>query len=107
MKKIAPYGIIFLVLYNLVPLLYKIEGLWRLSIVFLFVLFPLASLLLSLYYGFKNRFDLLFLIIQIIAFIPSIFIYYNRSVAIYIVIYTVVSALGLAIGTIISKKKNT
>lgn len=75
------------------------------------LLIILATFILSAIMGSisKEKIKYLYPIIVAIAFIPSIFIYYNESALIHSIWYLVISSIGLIIGTIINKlasKKN-
>lgn len=54
----------------------------------------------------NNRIKFLYPIIISIAFIPTVYIYYNESALIHSVWYLVVSLIGIVIGTIINKIMN-
>lgn len=64
-----------------------------------------ATFVLSLILGIisKNKIKYFYPIVTAMLFIPSIFIYYNKSALIYGVWYFVVSASGMIIGIIINK----
>ena len=65
----------------------------------------IATLLLSFILGLVSNKWIKFLypFVVAVAFIPSIFIYYNESASIHSVWYFVISTLGLTVGTIIRK----
>lgn len=69
------------------------------------LLIILATLLLSIIIGSisKEKIKYLYPIIVAILFIPSVFIYYNKSALIHSIWYLVVSSIGLLVGTIIYK----
>ncbi len=54
----------------------------------------------------KEKIKYIYPIIVAIAFIPSIFIYYNESASIHAIWYLVISTIGIAIGTVINKLTN-
>lgn len=64
------------------------------------LLIVLATLLLSLIIGVlsNNKVKYLYPIVTAVAFIPSVFIYYNESALIHSVWYLVVSAIGFSVG---------
>ena len=68
------------------------------------LLIVLATLLLSLVIGVasKSKVKYLYPVVAAVTFIPSVFIYYNESALIHSVWYLVVSALGLAVGSLIN-----
>lgn len=72
------------------------------------VLIILATFLLSIIIASisKEKIKYLYSIIIAILFIPSVFIYYNKSALIHSVWYLVISTIGLLIGSIIFKLIN-
>lgn len=54
----------------------------------------------------KNKIKYAYSIIIAILFIPSVFIYYNKSALIHAVWYLIVASIGLLIGTIFNKLLN-
>ena len=71
------------------------------------VLLLFSALVLSLLMGAmsKEKIKYLYPILVSLAFIPSIFIYYNSSALIHSVWYLVISIVGLLIGMLIGKIK--
>lgn len=74
----------------------------------LVLLIVLATLLLSLIIGSisANKIKYLYPIVTAVAFIPSVFIYYNESALIHSAWYFAVSAVGLLVGTLIHRLAN-
>ena len=68
------------------------------------LLILLVTLILSIILGIisKEKIKYFYPIIVAIVFIPSIFIYYNRSALIHSIWYLIISTTGLLIGTIIN-----
>ena len=60
----------------------------------LLVIIPLICLVTSIFYGIKNGFDIWYVLIVAILFAPSIFIFYDLSVWVYIVAYALVALVG-------------
>lgn len=71
------------------------------GMVFLIII---STLVLSFVLGIisENSLKFLYPIVTAVAFVPSVFIYYNQTALIHSVWYLVVSAVGLAVGTIIN-----
>lgn len=69
----------------------------------LLILFPLVCLLVALVYGLKYSFSLLYSILVMALFIPTIFIFYNETANIYVGIYGVFSLVGNLLGSFIRK----
>lgn len=72
------------------------------------LLIIIATFILSTIMGtiLKEKIKYLYPIIVAIAFIPSIFIYYNESASIHSIWYLVISSTGMLIGTGIQKITN-
>ena len=62
---------------------------------------PVICFVTSLIYGIKRSFDLIYTLIVMLIFVPTIFMFYNESAAIYILIYGVHSLIGNFIGYLI------
>ncbi len=69
------------------------------------VLIILAVFILSIIIGIisKNKLKLLYPIAVAVLFIPSVFIYYNKTALIHSIWYLVDSSIGMVIGIIINK----
>ena len=72
------------------------------------LLIIIATFILSTIMGTisKEKIKYLYPIIVAVAFIPSIFIYYNESASIHSIWYLVISSTGILIGTAIQKITN-
>lgn len=76
------------------------------GIFFLLILIPIICFLTSLIYGIRHSFNLIFLLLIMILFIPTIFIFYNESAAIYVLIYGIIAVIGNLLGSLIKKMSN-
>lgn len=103
LKKLLPYAIILVVVFYLIPIVSKFDTQAELTITFLIVLNPLACLGTGAIFGLKHGFKTYFLLLTILLFIPSIFIFYNSSALLYFVLYLFFSAAGLGIGCVLRK----
>ena len=74
-------------------------------ILLLLIEIPVICFVTSLIYGIKRSFNLIYTLIVMLIFVPTIFIFYNESAAIYILIYGVHSLIGNFIGYLIFKSK--
>lgn len=72
----------------------------------LLILFPLVCFLVALVYGVKQPFSLVYSILVMALFIPTIFIFYNETASFYIGIYGVISLVGNLLGSFIRKIYN-
>ena len=104
MKKIknqfAYLLIIALTFYGL-PLIDRESGM-----LILLILFPLVCFLVALVYGVKQSFSLVYSILVMVLFIPTIFIFYNETANFYIGVYGVISIVGNLLGSFIRKIDN-
>ena len=72
----------------------------------LLIITPILCFIVSLLYGAGRGFDLFYSLIIALLFVPAIFIYYNGSAWIYIVIYTVITLAGCVLGSFVYNKKS-
>ena len=75
------------------------------GIFFLIILTPIICFVTSIIYGIRHSFNLIFLLIIMILFIPTIFIFYNESAAVYVLIYGIIAAIGNLLGSLIKKNE--
>ncbi|EEI86968.1 hypothetical protein [Anaerococcus lactolyticus] len=101
LKQMLPYLLIMIGIFYILPMLIIDTGS---GMFILLVLVPLACLLTSLAYGFKNSFTLTFPILVMLIFIPSIFIFYNDSAIVYVFAYGAISLVGSFLGASLSGK---
>lgn len=100
-KKIIFYIINILSFYVL-PLLIKDTG----SAMFvILIIMPVICFTNSVFYGLKNGFKFLYGLIVAFMFIPTIFIFYNSSACIYIVVFGVIALIGNLVGAIFCKSE--
>ena len=76
------------------------------GIFFLLILPPIICFVTSIIYGIRHSFNLIFLLIIMILFIPTIFIFYNESAAVYVLIYGIIATIGNLLGSLIKKMSN-
>ena len=101
MKKIQnqiPYLLFMVLAFYGFPLIDRESGMLT-----LLILFPLVCLLSAFVYGVKYSFSLVYSILIMVVFIPTIFIFYNETASIYVGIYGVISIIGNLLGTFIKK----
>ena len=99
-KNMIPYLVVVVAAFYLLPLLIQDTGT---GILILIAAIPLICLCTSVLYGYKNSFSLLFVLLNAILFIPSLFIFYNSSAWVYIVGYGVIALIGNLIGMAMNK----
>ena len=95
LKQMFPYMMVNVFLFYLAPWVIQDTGS---GMFVLLVVLPLSCLIVAWRYGSRYSFDLLFPILTVLLFIPTVFIFYNSSAMIYVLIYGVVSMIGNAIG---------
>ena len=69
----------------------------------LWILFPLVCFLSAIVYGIKYLFSVVYSILVMLLFIPTIFIFYNETASIYIGVYGMISLVGNLLGSFIRK----
>lgn len=98
--KIIPYLFVQLLIFYFIPIVIKDTG----SAMFtMLVMIPILSFITSLILGYRDKLQPLFPLCVMIVFIPSIYLFYNESAWIYILVYGIISFVGNLIGSIISK----
>lgn len=100
-RKMLPYLVIIILAFYLLPFLTKDTGS---GISILLIGLPIICVIVSLIYGMKNSFNWLFSLLFMLLFIPTIFIFYNESATIYILLYGVISVIGNFIGSLPCKE---
>lgn len=104
MDKIKRNGIFYgalLLNFYILPLLISDTG--SAMVMMLFVM-PLLCFLISIGYGLKNGFHVLYGMFVALMFIPSIFIFYNESAWIYALAYGMIAFIGNIIVLLFLKK---
>ena len=106
MKKIremSVYLIVIILAFYVLPAFINDTGT---GIFFLLILTPIICFVTSIIYGIRHSFNLIFLLIIMILFIPTIFIFYNESAAVYVLIYGIIATIGNLLGSLIKKMSN-
>lgn len=96
-KKNAYFFILFIMFYIL-PILSSDKDF---SISCLLLIYPLSVFILSICDTVANKFRWYFSLVVGIIFFPTIFIYYNESAYVYLMIYFLISIVGQISGLII------
>jgi hypothetical protein len=103
LQKLIPYTIILAIVFFLIPIITKTDTRIELMITLLIVLNPVACLGTGAIFGIKHGFKWYFLMIVILLYIPSAYVFYNSSAVLYFVIYLIFSAVGIGIGCLLRK----
>lgn len=72
----------------------------------LLILIPIISFISAFYSGLKAGIQWFYPILVALIFIPSIFIYYNSSATIYVIIYGAIALIGNVVGGAIYKRRS-
>ena len=102
-REISVYLIVIILAFYVLPVLINDTGS---GIFFLLILIPIICFVTSIIYGIRHSFNLIFLLLIMILFIPTIFIFYNESAAVYVLIYGIIAAIGNLLGSLIKKMSN-
>ena len=102
-KEMSVYLIVIILAFYVLPAFINDTGS---GIFFLLILIPIICFLTSLIYGIRHSFNLIFLLIIMALFIPTIFIFYNESAAVYVLIYGIIATIGNLLGSLIKKMSN-
>lgn len=103
LKKIVVYTGILAIVFYLIPIATKMETPKELIITLLIVANPIVCMGTAAVFGVKHGFKWYFLMLAPLLFIPSMYIFYNDSAFIYVVVYMVFSAAGMGIGCVLRK----
>lgn len=98
---LIPYVATLIIIFYLLPLVVKNTGF---AMLMMLIIMPLSTFACTVIYGVRQGFDFILPILAIVLFAPTIFIFYNSSAWIYIVIYAVIAFIGNGIGRIFYKK---
>ena len=74
------------------------------AMLMMLIIMPLSTFACTVIYGVRQGFDFILPILAIVLLAPTIFIFYNSSAWIYIVIYAVIAFIGNGMGRIFYKK---
>ena len=97
-KGMLPYLIIMFGNFYLIPFFIYDTGT---AIMILLFVIPLIGFSLSFLYGMRKGFFWLYPILVSFLFVPTIFLFYNSSASIYILMYGAVALIGEVLGWII------
>ena len=104
-KDIIKFILLTLVIYNIIPIINKIvpESTNYTFLSDLWIVYPLYSLIISVLFCKKYGLKIMVSILLVLLFIPTMFIFYNDSVLIFIFIYLILSIIGCFIGNKINE----
>ena len=90
-KKNLIFYILLIIDFYVIPWFIKDTGS---AMIVMLGMIPMVCFVISMMYGIRNGFDFWYAFIVAILFIPSIFIFYNSSAWIYVVVYAGIALLG-------------
>ncbi|WP_405354934.1 hypothetical protein [Ruminococcus sp.] len=102
-KKYLPYGVVILLVYMLVPLIFISKSMQGFSTVAYYFVFPATAIVCAAMYCSKYGMDFLFTLIAPVVFIPSMLIYnggFHLTNIILLVAYLISGIFGLFVGDI-------
>lgn len=91
LKQNIIFYLLLIVDFYLIPLIIQDTGS---AMVTLLVIIPLICLIVSIFYGIKNGFDIWYVLIVAILFVPSLFVFYDLSAWVYTIAYALVALVG-------------
>lgn len=100
-KTAIPYIIINILAFYLLPLLIKDTGS---GMFVLIIAIPIICFIASLLYGIKNSLNLFYIVATVLLFVPTMFLYYNESTLIYVLLYGAIATLGNFLGSVSGHK---
>lgn len=102
LKENIIFYILLIINFYVIPWFIKDTGS---AMMIMLMIIPLSCLVISIFYGIRNGFAFWYILIVAILFIPSIFMFYNSSAWVYVVVYTVIALLGNLIALLLRKNK--
>ncbi len=97
-EKMIWYVIAAIAVYNLLPLLVASLGLPILPLLpFVYIC---SNLVIAFVYGKNHNSDPLLPVCICVVFIPAIFMYFNTSAWVFLIVYFLISVLGMALGKV-------
>lgn len=99
---LVPYVIALAVNFYLLPCLIKDTGM---AMVMMLCVIPLAAFVCGVICGGRKGFEPLLTLLAMVLFFPTVFIYYNITAWVYVLIYGFIVLAGNSVGRIFYKKK--
>ena len=104
-KKLAallPYAAVLAADFYLLPCLIKNTGV---AMLMMLCVIPLAAFITAVIYGVRRGFGFLLAAAAMLLFIPTIFLYYNESAWVYVLVYGAITLAGNGFGGIFYQKR--
>lgn len=100
--RLLPYLLVNAVAFYLAPLLIQDTGS---AMLVMLIGTPVICFVTAIAFGAKNSFNLIYPLAVALLFVPAIFIVYNKSATIYVLVYGTVALVGNLIGKLFHKPK--
>jgi len=97
-----PYAIVLAITYYVLPLLIRDTGL---AMLIMLCVMPMLTLCCAVVCGVRHGFDLLLPLAAAALFTPTIFVFYNESAWIYVVVHALLALVGTGIGSVFYGKR--
>lgn len=99
---LIPYIIVLILNFYLLPLLATDTGM---AMFIMLCIIPTITFCCSVACGVRQGFNLYLPVTVALLFAPTIFIYYNYTAWVYIIVYVLISLMGTGIGRLFYKKR--
>jgi hypothetical protein len=100
-KIMLPFLLVIISAFYLLPPLIGGTGA---GMLILLIVIPVICFVCSLSFGIKHSFNIVYVILVALLFIPTIYIFYNNSACVYVLAYGVIALIGNIIGAAICKR---
>lgn len=105
-NSMALYVGIFVILFYIVPFMSKFIDDKSVPIALLILINPIACIIISVFFGYNNSFNLMYVLIIPLLFLPTIFMFYNSSATYYGVLYFIFTFMGMMSGNFIKRTRD-
>ena len=102
LSALLPYAIVLAITYYALPLLIRNTGF---AILMMLCVMPMLTLCCAVVCGVRHGFDLLLPLAAAALFTPTIFVFYNESAWIYVVVHALLALVGTGIGSVFYGKR--
>lgn len=99
---LVPYVVLLGINFYLLPFLIRDTGM---AMFLMLCVMPLIAFSVSVVYGVRNGFGILFPIAALVLFIPTIFIHYNATAWVYAPVYAGIVLAGVGLGSLFYRKR--
>ena len=100
--KVLPYLLVNIVAFYLLPTMIKDTGS---AMLVMLIGIPVICFVTSIVFGINHSFKLFYPITVALLFAPTVFMFYNSTAWVYIIVYGVIALIGNFIGKLISQSR--